>query len=388
MCPNLDYISTNMEFNFMKLLPLYATPSSTITLLLFSVYVSIFFCSHTELEAAAMNPSQNLSFPAFFSFGDSIIDTGNNNNLTTTAKCNFPPYGRDFMGGKPTGRFSNGKTPVDLIVETLGIKEILPAYLDPNLQIKDLHTGVNFASGGSGFDPLSSEIANAYSLSDQIDFFKDYIVKLRDNAGEERATSIISRSLYLVAASANDIETAYFNSNIRRLQYHDYPSYASFLVTLASNFFKELYGLGARNFLIVSAPPLGCLPSTITVAGRGSRKECIEKYNQAAQLFNTKLSAEIGSLNNNLPQSRLIYVDIYYSLLDIIQNPNKYGFEIVDRGCCGTGTIEVTLTCNELCPLCEDVSKYIFWDSFHPTERTYKIIVSTLMKKISTAPSN
>ncbi|TXG52018.1 hypothetical protein EZV62_021187 [Acer yangbiense] len=381
-----------MEFNFMKLLPLYATPSSTITSLFFSVYVSIFFCSHTELEAAAMNPSQNLSYPAFFSFGDSIVDTGNNNNLTTTAKCNFPPYGRDFMGGKPTGRFSNGKTPPDLIVETLGIKEILPAYLDPNLQIKDLYSGVNFASGGCGFDPLTSEITTAYSLSDQIDFFKDYIVKLRDNAGEERANSIISRSVYLVAASANDIETTYFNSNIRRLQYRDnYPSYVSFLITQASNFFKELYGLGARNFLILSAPPLGCLPSTITVAGRGSRKECIEKYNQAAQLFNTKLSAEIDSLNNTLPQSRLVYVDIYYSLLDIIQNPNKYGFEIVDRGCCGTGTIEVTLTCNELSPVCEDVSKYIFWDSFHPTERTYKIVVSILRKKILnslSAPSN
>lgn len=44
-------------------------------------------------------------------------------------------------------------------VEELGIKELLPAYLDPNLQIQDLSTGVNFASGGAGFDPLTSELA-------------------------------------------------------------------------------------------------------------------------------------------------------------------------------------------------------------------------------------
>ncbi|KAL5778250.1 hypothetical protein ACOSP7_011176 [Xanthoceras sorbifolium] len=373
-----------MKFNnFMKLLPpLCAARTSTITLLYyFSVYyVSIFFCSHTE---AAMTTTQNnLPFPAIFSFGDSIVDTGNNNNLRMTiARCNFPPYGKDFMGGKPTGRFSNGKTPADLIVELLGIKEILPAYLDPNLQIKDLYTGVNFASGGCGFDPLSSKIALTYSLSDQLDFFKDYIEKLRDNAGEERANSILNNSAYLVSASANDIGTAYFNSRIRQLQY-DFPSYVSVLVSLASDFFKELYGLGARNFFVVGAPPLGCLPSTITVAGRGSRKECVEKYNQAAQFFNSKLSAEIDSLNNNLPQSRLVYVDIYYSLLDLIQNPNKYGFEIVDRGCCGTGTIEVALACNTFSLLCADVSKYIFWDSYHPTEKAYKIIVPALMKKI------
>jgi len=44
-------------------------------------------------------------------------------------------------------------------VEELGIKELLPGYLDPNLQTKDLITGVNFASGGAGFDPLTSELA-------------------------------------------------------------------------------------------------------------------------------------------------------------------------------------------------------------------------------------
>lgn len=46
-----------------------------------------------------------------------------------------------------------------IAVEELGIKELLPAYLDPNLQLQDLSTGVNFASGGAGFDPLTSELA-------------------------------------------------------------------------------------------------------------------------------------------------------------------------------------------------------------------------------------
>jgi hypothetical protein len=43
-------------------------------------------------------------------------------------------------------------------VEELGIKEFLPAYRDPTLQPKDLLTGVSFASGGTGYDPLTSEL--------------------------------------------------------------------------------------------------------------------------------------------------------------------------------------------------------------------------------------
>jgi len=37
----------------------------------------------------------------------------------------------------------------------LGLKELVPPYLDPNLSDKELVTGVSFASAGSGFDPLT-----------------------------------------------------------------------------------------------------------------------------------------------------------------------------------------------------------------------------------------
>lgn len=46
-----------------------------------------------------------------------------------------------------------------LSAEKLGIKELVPAYLDPDLQMEDLRTGVNFASAGAGYDSLTSSIA-------------------------------------------------------------------------------------------------------------------------------------------------------------------------------------------------------------------------------------
>lgn len=48
------------------------------------------------------------------------------------------------------------------IAKYLGVKEIVPAYLDQKLQVNqlqqsDLLTGVSFASGGTGYIPETSE---------------------------------------------------------------------------------------------------------------------------------------------------------------------------------------------------------------------------------------
>ena len=48
-------------------------------------------------------------------FGDSSVDPGNNNRIVTSNKGNFPPYGKDFLNGLPTGRFTNGRLPTDFI---------------------------------------------------------------------------------------------------------------------------------------------------------------------------------------------------------------------------------------------------------------------------------
>jgi len=52
--------------------------------------------------------------PCLFILGDSLSDSGNNNDLPTSAKSNYRPYGIDFPAG-PTGRFTNGRTEIDII---------------------------------------------------------------------------------------------------------------------------------------------------------------------------------------------------------------------------------------------------------------------------------
>lgn len=56
---------------------------------------------------------------AFFVFGDSLVDNGNNNYLVTSARADSPPYGIDYPTHTPTGRFSNGLNMPDLISKLL-----------------------------------------------------------------------------------------------------------------------------------------------------------------------------------------------------------------------------------------------------------------------------
>ncbi|KAG6422693.1 hypothetical protein SASPL_113071 [Salvia splendens] len=237
----------------------------------------------SAIETWLVNLPPNVTVPAVFAFGDSIVNQGMNNHLATLVKCNFPPYGKDLYNVVPTGRFSNGKTPPDFIAEELGVKELIPAYLDPNLKPQDLPTGVSFASGGCGFDPQTALIVSAIPLSDQLNHFKEYIGKLKAAVGEEKGNFILANSLYL-----------------------------------------ELYNLGARRIAVFGTPPIGCLPAQRTLAG-GIARMCSEEENQAAQLVNDKLSPALTSLTKRLPQSKIVYINIYDPLLDLIQHPHNHG---------------------------------------------------------------
>ncbi|XP_021902567.1 GDSL esterase/lipase At5g42170-like [Carica papaya] len=342
------------------------------------IFLLVIFLSCNTSNCLIKLP-ENITIPALFAFGDSVFDTGNNNGIRTIVKANFPPYGRDFPGGKPTGRFSNGKIATDIIAEELGIKELLPPYLGSNLQSQDLKTGVNFASGGSGFDPLTSIIVEVISADKQLEMFKTYTENLRKLLGEEKTRTILSESVYIVSAISNDIANTYFHTPTRILEYN-VSSYSQLLVTSASTFLEELYKLGARRLLYFGAPPIGCLPMQRTLGG-GIERKCVENYNTMAKLFNSEVIAALERINGKNKESRMVYVDIYTPLLDMIQNPQEYGFEVWDKGCCGTGLVEVSFLCTE--PnifTCENASTYLFWDSYHPTERAYRIIVDYLLQ--------
>lgn len=75
--------------------------------------IQILLASIFALVFATTSDAQAI-VPALITFGDSALDVGNNNYLPTSYKANYPPYGRDFINHRPTGRFSNGKLVTDI----------------------------------------------------------------------------------------------------------------------------------------------------------------------------------------------------------------------------------------------------------------------------------
>jgi hypothetical protein len=133
-------------------------PSSSQSRSRLCCWLPLLLVLHFSRRAAAAGGGGG-KVPALIVFGDSTVDAGNNNFIPTVATGNFPPYGRDFDRGVATGRFSNGRLVTDFLSEAFGLPSSVPAYLDPGYTIDQLATGVSFASGGTGLDDLTAEIA-------------------------------------------------------------------------------------------------------------------------------------------------------------------------------------------------------------------------------------
>ncbi|ONK70290.1 uncharacterized protein A4U43_C05F32210 [Asparagus officinalis] len=327
----------------------------------------------------SLGSSFSARIPAIIVFGDSTVDTGNNNRIPTVLKSNFRPYGRDFIGGRPTGRFCNGRLATDFISEAVGLGPVVPAYLDPSYSIRDFATGVCFASAGTGLDNATSDVLGVIPLWREVEYFKDYQKKLRRYLGREKTKYVISEAIYIISIGTNDFLENYFAFVTGRFKQFTVDQYEDFLIGLAGEFIRKIYWLGARKISFTGLSPMGCLPlerTTNVLNGHG----CIEEYNKVARDFNVKLQASIEELCASLPGLRLRYNAVYERSLTIIQNPSLYGLENVREGCCATGKYEMGYLCNEWDPhTCADANKYMFWDSFHPTEKVNRLMaISTL----------
>uniref|UniRef100_A0A0D9XB67 GDSL esterase/lipase n=1 Tax=Leersia perrieri TaxID=77586 RepID=A0A0D9XB67_9ORYZ len=336
------------------------------------------YCCIVTLILNALMSCSAGKVPAIIVFGDSTVDAGNNNFILTIAKGNFPPYGRDFDGGVATGRFSNGRLVTDFVSEALGLPSSVPAYLDSSYTIDQFATGVSFASGGTGLDDLTARVASVIPLSQQLEYFKDYIEKLKVAKGEDEANEIITEAIYIFSIGTNDFIINYFNIPLRPAKYTT-EEYIAYLVSEADAAVRAIYDLGARKVLFAGLAPIGCLPSSRTL-NHDAPGECNEEHTQVAVAFNAALTEAISKLNDDLAGARVAYSDTFTVLSSILSNPSDYGFVNIAQGCCGTGMIETSVLCglNEHLT-CQDDDSYVFFDSVHPSERTYKIVANKII---------
>ncbi|XP_061373592.1 GDSL esterase/lipase At2g04570-like [Gastrolobium bilobum] len=342
-------------------------------------------CSHILcilwLQLFSLVAKTSAKVPAVIVFGDSSVDAGNNNYIPTIARSNFQPYGRDFDGKQATGRFSNGRIPTDFISEAFGIKQFVPAYLDPKYNISDFATGVTFASAATGYDNATSDVLSVIPLWKQLEYYKGYQKKLSVYLGESKANETISEALHLMSLGTNDFLENYYTIPGRASQYTP-KQYQNFLAGIAENFIKNLYGVGARKISLGGLPPMGCLPLERTTNIIGGN-DCVSNYNTIAMDFNDKLKKLTIKLNQQLPGIKLVFSNPYYVMLHIIRKPDLYGFESASTACCATGMFEMGYACSRGNMFsCTDASKYVFWDAFHPTEKTNSIVAKYVMQRV------
>ncbi|KAM7512520.1 hypothetical protein LguiB_011395 [Lonicera macranthoides] len=315
---------------------------------------------------------------AFFVFGDSLVDNGNNNYLATTARADAYPYGIDYPTHRATGRFSNGLNIPDLISQSIGAEPTLP-YLSPQLRGQNLLVGANFASAGIGIlNDTGVQFVNIIRIPMQLAYFQQYQQRVSGLIGAEQTQRLINEALVLITLGGNDFVNNYYlvPFSARSRQYA-LPDYVPYLISEYRKILLRLYELGARRVLVTGTGPLGCVPAEL--AQRSRNGECAVELQRAAGLFNPQLTQLINELNAELGDHVFIAANTDQMHIDFITNPQAYGFVTSKVACCGQGAYNGIGLCTALSNLCPNRDIYAFWDPFHPSERANKIIVQQIL---------
>ncbi|XP_050900502.1 GDSL esterase/lipase At1g29670 [Lathyrus oleraceus] len=293
--------------------------------------------------------------PCLFIFGDSLSDSGNNNDESTDAKVNYKPYGIDFPSG-PTGRFTNGRTSVDILGDLLGFDHYIPPYANTNGA--DIVQGVNYASGAAGIrNETGTHLGQDISMGMQLEHHRDIVSQIAKKVGSEEVQQHLNKCLYYVNIGSNDYLNNYFLPEY-------YPSngkynadqYAVALVEEHSTYLKALHDLGARKFSLIGLGTIGCVPHEMI---RHGKKLCVEEESKAALLFNDKLKALVDRFNEELPDAKFIFINT------AIMKDDSLKFDMMNLICCKVGSNGQCIPNEEPC---KDRKMHPFFDEFHPTE--------------------
>ncbi|XP_010686111.2 GDSL esterase/lipase 5-like [Beta vulgaris subsp. vulgaris] len=318
---------------------------------------STIFIAFLVVPISAKNP--------LFIFGDSILDAGNNNYIQTTsfAQANFYPYGITFFNF-PTGRFSDGRLICDFIAKYANLPLILP-FLQPD---NGLINGVNFASAGAGA-LVQTYPGLVINLHEQLRNYKKVESKFRYKFGDVKARKRLTKAVYMFSIGGND-----YSSSSTFLTNYPKSEYVDMVIGNITFVITEIYKTGGRKFAFLNVPPLGCMPMARISSIDG---DCIKEPLSYAILHNKALSYVLKELQIKLPGFKYSLYDFYTSLQQRIDHPSNYGYKEGKVACCGTGRFRGIMSCGERRPvkyyeLCENMKDYVFWDSAHLTEKTYK----------------
>ncbi|XP_030466898.2 GDSL esterase/lipase At5g55050-like [Syzygium oleosum] len=309
-----------------------------------------------------------------FLFGDSTMDVGTNNFLPgCKARADISFYGIGSRGSRPTGRFSNGYNTADALARLMGHKRSPRPFLSLITQMsnfkRNVLTGVNFASGGSGImDTTGKKFGRVIPFGEQVEQYATVRNNITELMGTSRGKTMLSNSLFVISVGSNDIFD-YFESSQSRSP--------EFLVNLGNQYeahLKNLARLGARRFGIISIPPIGCVPIQ-RLRGNGSGG-CMQDINDYAEAFLAVVKGVLPKLKSEHQGVQFSLGNAYLATMSIINI--TFPFKEVQKACCGNGTLNTESACSPTARVCRNREDYLFWDQFHPTQAAAKLAAAAL----------
>ncbi|KAI9185664.1 hypothetical protein LWI28_009329 [Acer negundo] len=212
----------------------------------------------------------------------------------------------------------------------------------------------------------------------QLDYFEDYQCRVSSLIGTWKTRQLVNQALVLITVGGNDFVNNYylvpFSARSRQFQL---PDYVKYLILEYRKLLMRLHKLGARRVLVTGTGPMGCVPAELAM--RSTNGGCSAELQRAAALFNPQLIQMLREVNRKIGKNVFIGANTQQMHMDFIGDPQAYGFTTSKVACCGQGPNNGLGLCTELSNLCRDREQYVFWDSFHPSEKANKIIVQLIM---------
>ncbi|KAE8038781.1 hypothetical protein FH972_011256 [Carpinus fangiana] len=312
------------------------------------------------------NAVGNPQVPCLFVFGESLSDVGNNNDRLTLSKANYLPYGVDFPKG-PTGRFSNGRNMIDVLAQNLGFDESISPFA--TARGEEILRGVNYASSSAGIRSETGKIyGDIISMDMQLENYQITLSQINKMLGNRNTstTEYLSKCIYSVAIGANDYIDNYFSPVYTTSLIYNPQQYAVVLNQQLSQQLQTLYKSGARKFALIGLTALGNIPFERSACGSGSSgSACVDKINNAAQLFNYGLKSTVDQLNSNLTNATFIFINA-----SAIESSPPIASKVADVSCC---ELLLNLVCIPFGKICSNRNDYKYWDGIHPTDAVHAV---------------
>jgi len=279
-------------------------------------------------------------FATMVTFGASLSDNGNACNLAAGNCPPSPPYAQ--------GRYSNGALWIDAVGAKYGASAT-PSRLG----------GLNYAYAGArtGTVPGVTTPASVPSMAAQLEQYLQrvgYVTK--------------PETLFVVDASTvgNNINDALTLSATNPNAPVEVLTAA---VTDVATMIMRLYASGARHIAVLNAPNVGRTPRVQALGAAA-----VAGATQLSAQFNGALAQQIAGLRASSPGLNIYVADFFVLNEQIAATPAAFGFSNITAPCFNTTAVPPTV--------CAEPAQYAYWDPFHPTQATGKLMSDLMIAAI------